>query len=247
MKKILLDTLIVDSFAHTNNIKSIKEFFKDKDIYISLPTLAELNKFNNKRPVINKFLNTFKIKILKHIFPKDEELDNYPFVIDISKHILPTKNNTLYSILNHKESQESLKQLDITKNLFQKNIQEIKVLFDDKKINFDNPISYRTQIKKYFPSKINKRNLKLKLIPFNVFLRIFIIEKFIYREKYDYKLQDFNDISICLNSIYFDSFLTENDSFNVIQSIIRKRNFKDIFQPSFEVMNNKMIKQIIFN
>ena len=242
MKSILLDTCIIDYLINEGSESELK-FLKDKKVFFSIGTLIELGTgFNKKLSKIDKFINDFNVNILRNLLPiLDKELNQYPLELDIIDYIGPKSDRTLQELQIHGHFQTKIREFNSSRLPLKRNIEDIKNYFHIEKINFEDKNEYRHHIKESIRQKITKQNFRLRKVPFNTIFRAFVIEKFVIQSN-KIEPQDFNDLLICLCSIYFDYFVVENKNYNVLQSIINERGLKDIFKHNLKIMNLKEFK-----
>lgn len=232
MKRVLLDTNFVSDFA-----KDFPHYLEDYNLYLSLGTTIELTHkgFVKERPLLNEFIKRPNVFMLGNIWPLEEEISNYPFSLNLDDYVLP-KPNKIENLFESDKFREYIDKFYETRRQFEHNIHEIKTDLKDKNIPGDGKNSYRHFIKKRLPSKIGKRGVRLRNVPFNCIIRLFPLEKYVIPNK-DYKENDFNDILICLLSIYFDIFFTERTNHDILNKL--KCSFADIFLNECEIYCNK--------
>ncbi|MEK6956162.1 MAG: hypothetical protein AABW52_05860 [Nanoarchaeota archaeon] len=241
MVRILLDTNIVDFLSQYDG-DSLKNIIGDVSTYISLETVMELsNGFyaNNKYLKIDELLNVLQTRGLGNILLIKEEIQEYPFIVDIDKYV-KSHGAFLKDIKDHDKFKKScLEYNDNNIHHIRGVINEIKEKLSKEKINFDDLEIYHRKLKEW----IKMPECKLKDFPFNTILRAFIIEKFIIYEDYKFTNNDIRDLLISSKCIYFDKFFTENKSYNIINKIISKRGLQQIFKEGFKVYNKRELME----
>ena len=229
MKIVLLDNNFISKFT-----KECPEFFNDKQIFISIGSFIELvhKGFTNQHLEIEKFIQKSNVFLLKDIFPFEEEKRNYPLKINLKDNILP-KFSTIKELFESELFKISINFIKEKRKQFgEENIVRIKDAIKNKKLDYNEPDEYRHFIKSSLPSKIGKQKVRLRNLPFNVIVRVFVLEKF---KKNDYKESDFNDLLICFLAPYFDYVFLENRNHDILHRI-KDLGFKDIFLPNNNIL-----------
>ena len=246
MKTVLLDTCIVDAIIK-KHLKKAYEFLKDKKVYISMGTLIELTGkgFNNRESNIDYFIKLYDVNILMNTMPiMDKELQEYPLSLDINDYVGPKIEDTFRELRKSGIYQQTLADIDEAKYRFNENVERIIEAAKKLNINYDNFEDYRAFLKSRFKLEGCKHKIRLKNLPFNTIIRAFTIEKFYLSRRYNYKPQDFCDLMICFNAIYFDYFIVENNNYNILQKLINIRRLNDIFQEGFNLMQWKDLRRV---
>ena len=86
MRKILLDTNILDSLSHSSDL----HLLSNKKIYVSLNSIAELNfgfRENQKIKKIDHFLEENGVQLLGDMILLNEEKKHYPLKVDIENFV----------------------------------------------------------------------------------------------------------------------------------------------------------------
>jgi len=233
MANILLDTNFVSDFAKSCPVELDKH-----EIYIPVLGMCELLQegFEKRRGELNNFFQRNNVHLLKSFWLVDDELENYPLTIGITEYLFLPKPQLIEKLLESKNLRSSLVELSDMKIEFKQNIERIRDSLNSQRPVIETAEQYRHFIKSRLPSKIKNKTVKLKHVPFNSLLRLFPLEKY-FIQNAEYEEQDFNDISICLESIYFDFFFTEKTNHDILNKI--KSLFPDIFINDCKIFCNK--------
>jgi len=236
-KRVLIDTNFVTDFA-----EKVPKELENAEFYLSVLGMIELlhEGFVHKRKLINKFIQKENVHVMKHIWPFQDEVTRYPLKVDVDNMLLPLEAKSVEELLESKNLRDSLSQIPTFEKGFKKNVTSMLDAIGDK--NFVTIEDYRKYLLSLLP-RVHGLQPEIKFMPFHSIIRLFILFKY-HLLKAEYEEQDFTDITIAFESIYFDYFFTEKKTHDVLNRI--KSIFPEIFLRDCKICcNSSKLKQFL--